>query len=334
MRITRGLKAELESRDRGVVVGGFDGVHIGHQFLIRRTCGEAASRGLEATVFTFEPVPQEVFSSAKERGIRLTVEDERLELLDELCVDHVVVADFDEALRGMNADEFARDILVGHLQTKVLVAAETHTLGHEAQADVNAIRALGDKYGFSVVLLPLMKMDDLRVSSTSVREYLWDAHAEEAAALLARHYSLRGTVVPGNGTGRVLGFPTVNLEVAPNKLIPGAAVYAGLADGPALREQLGAGGVPCPAAINIGPQPTFGGTQARIEAHIIGGYSTTEKPLELVGSTVELSVVRRLRFVEQFADAEALRSQIANDVETVRSIFEGVSRESCGTDET
>jgi len=322
MRITRGLDAGFQSIDRAVVMGGFDGVHIGHQFLIRRTCGEAASRGLEATVFTFEPVPQEIFAPAKERGIRLTIEDERLQLLDQLCIDHLVVADFDAALRAMSPDEFARDILVGHLRTKLLLAAETHTLGYDAQADVNVIRALGDKYGFSVVVLPLVKMDDLRVSSTTVRNYLWNAHAEEAAALLARHYSLRGTVMPGNARGRVLGFPTANVEVARNKLIPGDAVYAGLADGPALREQIGVGGVPCPTAINIGPQPTFGTTQTRIEAHII-----TDKPLKLVGTTLELSLVRRLRFVEEFANAEALRSQIANDIETVCSIFEGASRE-------
>ncbi len=334
MRVTRGLETTLPSMDRAVAVGGFDGVHIGHQFLIRRTCDEAASRGLEAAVFTFEPVPQEVFSSCNERGMRLTIEEERLELLHKLCVQHVVVADFDEQFRRMSAEEFARDILVGHLRTKLLIAAEEHTLGHNAEADVNAIRALGDKYGFSVLLLPRLLMDDVRVSSTSVREYLWNAHAKEAAALLARHSSLRGTVVAGNSTGRVLGFPTVNLQVAPNKLIPGGAVYAGLADGPALREQIGPAGVPCPAAINIGPQPTFGRTEGMIEAHIIGGCSATEKPLDLVGTTVELNLVCRLRFIERFADVKALRLQIAADVEAVRSIFEGGRRGSYRTDKT
>ncbi len=327
MRVTRGLDTSFQAIDRAVVIGSFDGVHIGHQYLIRHTCGEAAARGLEATAFTFEPVPQEVFSSPSVRGVRLTTEDERLELLNELCVDHLVVADFNEDFRKMSAEEFARDILVAHLHTKLLIAAETHTFGHYAEADVNAIRALGDNYGFAVLLLPLLKMDNLRVSSTSVRNYLWEAHAEEAAALLARHYSMRGTVVSGTGTGRRMGFPTVNLRVAPNKLIPGAAVYAGLADGHALQQQLGPAAVPCPAAISIGPQPTFGRTQLTIEAHII-----TDKALDLVGTTLELRLVRRVRLIEQFADAEPLRSQIANDVETIQGIFRHGPAETYRTD--
>ncbi len=313
MLLTTGLDEKLPQAERAVVVGAFDGLHIGHQYLIRRTCAEAAARGLESTVLTFEPIPEEVLAPPDNPGMRLTVEAERLDLLRELRVDRVVVAEFHDQFSALSAQEFTCDILAGHLSTKVLLAAENHTFGSGAEADINAIGRLAEKYAFELVIVPLLKLDGSRVSSTQVRKYLREAHAEEAAALLARHYSLRGKVVPGVGTGRKLGLPTVNLEVPPNKLIPASAVYAGLADGSALRRQIGPDAAPCPAAINLGPQPTFGRSHSTIEAHII-----TEHDLDLVGSQLDLSFVRRLRFVEKFPDARSLKAQIARDVQMTR----------------
>ncbi len=313
MLVTTGVDKKLPPAERAVVVGAFDGLHIGHQYLIHRTCAEAAAGGLEATVLTFEPIPEEVLAPAASAGMRLTVADERLDILKDLCVDRVVVIEFDERFSALSAEAFARDVLDGHLNTKVLLAAENHAFGSGAEADINVIARLARQYGFQLITVPLLKLDGMRVSSTEVRKYLREAHAEEAAALLARHYSLRGTVVAGTGRGRRLGLPTVNLGVPPNKLIPGSAVYAGLADGPALRRQIGAEAVPCPAAIHIGPQPTFDGGHNTIEAHII-----TDHDLELLGSQLDLSFVRRLRFVRKFAGAEALKAQIARDVESTR----------------
>jgi len=309
---------EIEPAARAVVVGAFDGLHIGHQYLIRRTCAEAASAGVEATVLTFEPTPDEFFAPPDTPGMRLTVADERLDLLRALCVDHVVIADFNDQLRALTAEAFARDVLVGQLNAKVLIAAENHSFGRGAEAGIDAIARLGQQYGFALVVLPLLKLDGEPVSSTQVRRYLREAHAEEAAALLARHYSVRGKVVPGAAVGRELGFPTANLQVPANKLIPASAVYAALADGPALRSQLGADSVPCPAAVNVGPQPTFGRSQSAVEAHMI-----TDRPLDLMGSQVDLSFVRRLRFVERFPDTAALTARIARDIEEVRTLLSG-----------
>ena len=322
MLITRGLDEELAvaervAAERAVVVGAFDGLHIGHQYLIRRTCAEAAARGLESTVLTFEPVPHEFFAEGGSAGTRLTVGDERVDLFRRLCVNRLVIADFDAALREMSAEAFARDVLVGLLNTKVLIASENHTFGCGAEAGIDAIRTLGERYGFSLVVLPLLALDGMRVSSTQIRQYLHEAHAEEAASLLGRLYSLRGRVVKGAGVGRSLGFPTANIEVPSNKLTPAPAVYAGLADGPALREQLGAGAVPCPTAVNIGPQPTFGRMRSTIEAHII-----TDTWLELDGTEIELHFVRRLRFGQKFPDVATLKAQISADV--------GATKSACG----
>lgn len=312
MVINEGLTTDFPACDRVVVMGAFDGLHIGHQYLIRRTCAEATERGMEGTVLTFEPVPQEAFAAPGSPGMRLTTAEERCDLLRRLCVDRAVIAAFDTDLQAMTAEQFARDILAQRLQTRVLVAAENHHFGHGHGAGIEQIRALGETYGFELIVLPLLKQDGTRVSSTAIRQYLRDAHAEEAAALLGRNYSLRGTVVAGEGVGRSLGFPTANVAPPPNKLVPGPAVYSALASGSALADQLGPAAVPCPAAVNVGPQPTFGRSNSTVEAHIL-----TRTPLELLGETIELSIVRRLRQVEKFVSTEDLRAQIRRDVERV-----------------
>ena len=312
MVINDALTTDFPARDRVVVMGAFDGLHIGHQYLIRRTCAEATERGIEGTVLTFEPVPQEAFAPPGSPGMRLTTADERCDLLRRLCVDRAVIAPFDTDLQAMTAEQFARDILAQRLQTRVLVAAENHHFGHGQGAGIEKIRSLGETYGFELIVLPLLKQDGTRVSSTAIRQYLWDAHAEEAAALLGRNYSLRGTVVTGKGVGRSLGFPTANVAPPPNKLVPGPAVYSALASGRALVDQLGSGAVPCPAAVNVGPQPTFGRSNSTVEAHLL-----TDQPLELVGETIELSFMRRLRPVEKFVSIDDLKVQIRRDVERV-----------------
>jgi riboflavin kinase / FMN adenylyltransferase len=315
MRLTTDFAQKLPHRHRAVVVGAFDGLHIGHQYLIRRTCAEAAAEGLESTVFTFEPLPHEFLSPGKSRRTRLTVAEERAELMRELCVDRLVVARFDADFSRISAKRFVSDILIGKLNATTLVAAENHAFGHGAEADIHAIRALARRYDLRMIMLPLLQLDGMRVSSTQVRTFLRDGHVEEAAGLLGRHYAMRGQVVSGKGTGRSLGFPTANLQVPPNKLVPAPGVYAALVDGPSLREQLMPRSGPYAAAVNIGPQPTFDAPDSTIEAHVIGTDN-----LELLGSQIELRFVRRLRQVQRFPNIASLRAQIARDVASVRTL--------------
>lgn len=319
MRLTRNLDDRLPECQRAVVVGAFDGVHIGHQFLIRQTCAEAADAGLESTVFTFEPIPQEFLSPDTSLRIRLTVGDERVEIMRQLCVDRLIVAPFDAPFSHLTAEQFVSEILVGRLNARILVAAENHAFGHGAGADIEAIGDLARQYDLRLVVVPLLRLDGTRVSSTEVRRLLREGHVEKAGGLLGRHYSMRGEVVAGKGIGRDLGFATANLEVTRNKLIPAAGVYAALADSVALREQLAPLSGPYPAAVSIGPQPTFGVTLPRIEAHVIAATA-----LELRGSHMELRFVRRLRPVQKFDTVDALKAQMARDVEaTVNLVGDG-----------
>ena len=319
MRLTRNLDDRLPECQRAVVAGAFDGVHSGHQFLFRQTCAEAADAGLESSVFTFEPIPQEFLSPDTSLRIRLTVGDERVEIMRQLCVDRLIVAPFDAPFSRLTAEQFVSEILVGRLNARILVAAENHAFGHGAGADIEAIAGLAQQYDLRLVVVPLLRLDGTRVSSTEVRRLLREGHVEKAGGLLGRHYSMCGEVVAGKGIGRDLGFATANLEVARNKLIPAAGVYAALADSDVLREQLSPMSGPYPAAVSIGPQPTFGVTVPRIEAHVIAAAE-----LELRGSSMELRFVRRLRPVQKFDTVDALKAQMARDVEaTVNLVGDG-----------
>ncbi len=175
---------------------------------------------------------------------------------------------------------------------------------------------LSEQYGLRLIVLPLLQLNGMRVSSTEVRRFLREGHVEEAASLLGRQYSMYGEVISGKGMGRGLGFPTANLSVPNNKLVPAAGVYAGLADGPSLRTQLQPLVPPYPTAISIGPQPTFGVTASAVEAHII-----SPQELDLRGSRIEIRFVRRLRSIEAFACVDALKSQMAHDVEATVNLL-------------
>lgn len=313
MRVTTGLEEPLPDIGRAVTVGAFDGLHMGHQYLIRRTHAEAATRAMESAVLTFEPIPHEFFAPQDGERHRLTTRKERVHLIAQMGVDRLVFAEFDEDFSRLSARDFARHVLRDHLNTRVLVAAENHHMGANAEADVDEIRQLGSEMGFDVVVAPLLSLSGMRVSSTQIRHLLRKGNVSEAAALLGRCYTLAGTVIRGDAIGRTLGYPTANLEPTAHKVIPANGVYAAFASGEGVSCIVNGRQAPCSAAVHIGPRPTFDTSERRIEMFIC-----TDKDLDLVGSHLEMRFVRRLRDVKEFADSEALRKQIQRDVGIVR----------------
>lgn len=307
MRVISGRdNLQLSPTPRAVAVGGFDGFHVGHQYLLTHLCGLAWERGFESSLLTFEPIPAEYFAPPGGPPKRLTTREERVTLAAALCCDLMVILDFDAAMAAESARDFCREILVEKLNVKLLMASSTHTLGHE-RAGLDQIAELGRELGFEVVAAPILSLGDLRVSSTEVRRLLAEGHVEETAALLGRRYHFSGRVVSGRGIGRELGFPTANLAPPANKILPADAVYAGLAvveEGPA--ELVGR---LWPAAVSLGNAPTYGLTERLVEAHLL-----TAEALELSGTTLRLEFVRRLRWQQKFATPEALQAQIAQDV--------------------
>ena len=308
MRIVSGLnRQEIEPCTHVVAVGAFDGVHRGHQLLLEYVCRRAHEEGVHSAIFTFEPIPAQVFRPREGKGgLRLTLVDERNELLQDGCPDLAVVANFDKAFRSMSAHDFARDVLVGTLHTTTLVASQRHTFGRNAEDDVTRIEELGQELGFEVAVLDQFTVEDGEpVTSTRIRKLLWAGEAGEAARLLGRLYSITGGVRSGRGVGRTLGFPTANVDIPAEKLVPAEGIYAAFAETEGLP--------PTPTAVNLGPAPTFEVHERLLEAHLI-----TDQPVDLVGRALCVELIERLRGVRKFENPEALKAQIAQDVAAVQ----------------
>jgi riboflavin kinase/FMN adenylyltransferase len=296
---------------RAVCVGGFDGFHLGHQYLLTQLCGLAWSRGLLSTIVTFEPLPAEYFAGPQGPPRRLTTRSERIELAAALCCDLMMILPFDEQLAQLSAAEFCQQVLAEKLNTRLLMASATHTIGRD-KAGLKQLQQLGSQLGFEVVIAPTLQLGETRVSSTEIRRLLAEGHAEESAGLLGRRYRLSGTVITGRGVGTGLGFPTANLQIPAGKLLPADGVYAGLAT---LLDTGRAPATPWPAAISIGTAPTFNLSERLVEAHLL-----TNESLEIVGQTLQLEFVRRLRFQQKFSDVASLSRQIEADVKEVRQL--------------
>ena len=329
MEVIEGLgNLSLPHRPRGICVGAFDGFHVGHQYLLSQLCAMSAERGYQSAIVTFEPIPSQYFSPPGSPPRRLITLEERIALATSLCCDLMVILDFNDELMRWDARMFVQEVLVNRLDAKLLIASGTHTLGFD-RAGLDRITMVCREFGIDVHNSPILQLGDLKVSSTEIRQLLWQGRVEEASSLLGRHYSLSGTVVGGRGVGRQLGYPTANLALPPDKLVPSDGVYAGLAFDDSTdngrREAY-------PAAISIGEAPTYELNQRLIEAHLL-----TEDPINLLGHTLSLELIRRLRSQQKFENPEALSHQIALDVEQTRSLAEpmlqrrGLSAERPGT---
>ena len=312
MRVLHGLNNLAHGeRPRAICVGAFDGFHLGHQYLLNRVCALAHERDYESGLVTFEPVPAQFFAPPGQAPRRLITLSERVALAESLCCDLMAIVEFGADLASWPAARFIEQVLAAGLGTRLLIASSTHTMGHD-RADIAQITEICAQFGIEVVSLPMLQLEVLQISSSAIREALWQGRVEDANTMLGRHYSLTGPVVPGRGVGRELGFPTANLQQPPEKLIPKEGVYAGIATD----ETPGQEPRSWPAAVSIGVAPTFEPDLGMlIEAHVL-----TDEALELVGRTLRLEFVRYLREQRKFESPEALSQQIAVDVQTTREL--------------
>jgi riboflavin kinase / FMN adenylyltransferase len=294
----------LASGPTGVTVGFFDGVHRGHQAVIRRTVEMANARGLASVAVTFDRHPREILTPSNEPPL-LTTLDRKASLIAELGVRVLVVLEFTEEFSKWPHDEFVSRILVEGLHAGHAVVGSNFTFGYKAMGNLAVLSDLGAAHGFSVEAVSLLKIEGRPVSSSSIREALAGGNLAWPAAALGRRFVLDGVVTTGAGRGKELGFPTANLEVAPRMLLPGEGVYAGKAT-------VGDGSYQ--AAINVGTNPTFGGEPLHAEAFLLdfdGG---------LIGRPMALEFWERLRDEVRFDSPEDLVRQIKEDVERTRAL--------------
>ena len=275
---------ELVAGERAVTIGSFDGVHLGH----RRVLDAVRSADLPATVVTFWPHPRLVLGNQVEL---LTTLERRLELLAEAGVDETLVVDFTPELAERAPADFA-DSLLRQIGTRLIVIGENFRFGRGAAGDP----ALLERLGFEVQTLPLAA----GVSSTQIRTLLREGEVVSAAGLLGRPPEVEGTVVLGYQRGGTLGFPTANLAIPPDLLVPAYGIYAGYALGHR-------------AAISIGVNPHYGGNERRVEPHLLDFEG------DLYGRRLVVQLWRRLRDERAFTSEEELIDQIAQDVEETRT---------------
>jgi riboflavin kinase/FMN adenylyltransferase len=304
MRIEQELAQTHIDRDSVLTIGVFDGVHRGHQRLIAKVVAEANANGAAAGVLTFRNHPDSVLNP-NFRPQYITSVAERTRLMEELGVDFVVPVTFDREVAGLRARKFT-ELLRSKLRMRGLVVGPDFAMGYKREGNVDMLSDMGAELGFSVSVVDLLSDGGDAVHSTSIRKALVDGNVKDVAKKLGRNFSMSGTVVTGDKRGRTLGFPTANIEVGPDMVVPGNGIYATLAFVDGERHM---------AATSIGTRPTFDGKGRTIEAFLLGFDSN------LYNRELRLEFVQRLRDELKFDSVDALLEQMELDVEQTRRLL-------------
>ncbi|HEY8758792.1 MAG TPA: bifunctional riboflavin kinase/FAD synthetase [Candidatus Limnocylindria bacterium] len=284
-----------------LAVGVFDGVHLGHQALIRGLVGGAQAAGATPVAATFDPLPAQVLAQDPPQST-LADAPERAALLVHAGARAVIVFTFDKAFSQQSAEAFIKRVTsAGDVQR--IVVGPDFQFGHGREGAVPALRTLGERYGFAVTVVEPIALGGAVVSSTRIRQALREGDLDTAQALLGRPYSVTGTIVRGEQRGRSLGFPTINVAPPPDKLLPHDGIYA---------TWVMLGDTRHRAASSLGVRPTFGGGPRKLEAYILD-FSE-----EVYGQQATVAFVERLRDEIRFDSAEDLAKQIARDVQQTR----------------
>jgi len=290
-----------------VTIGAFDGIHQGHKALLRETLRLSTELSLEPVVVTFDPHPRKVLQPQVPFKLLTTLE-EKLKLIEKEGLEKVVVIPFTKALAELSPDLFVERYLIDLLRVKGVVVGFNFRFGKERKGDGELLKNFGTKYGFQVKIVPPVIIDNQRVSSSYIRDLLSQGEVERASLFLGRPYFLRGKVIKGEGRGRGLGFPTANLEVSEEKLVPARGVYAVWVD---LDKQKYKG------ALNIGFNPTFGGKKLSIEVHLLHFNHSQD----LYGKIIQVDFIKYLRGEKKFSSIEDLIFQIRQDCQKVDELL-------------
>jgi riboflavin kinase/FMN adenylyltransferase len=285
-----------------VTIGVFDGVHRGHQEMIRHALRRARAAMLPLVLITFDPHPSEVVRPGSHPPV-LTPVRRKAELVESLGVDAFFVLPFTTELSRMPPDEFVHVVLVEKLHAAAIVVGDNFRFGHKAAGDLDLLRTLGTRFGFSTEGVGMLRDDDVTLSSTFVRSSIDAGDVSQAEKALGRPHRIDGIVVRGEGRGRQLGYPTANVHTDRHIAIPADGIYAGWA---LLR------GKRLEAAISVGTNPTFEGRQRTVEAYIL------DFDEDIYGVELGVEFVERLRGMEKFDSVEDLITQMGVDVEKTR----------------
>ena len=288
-----------------LTIGNFDGVHLGHQAILRHLRTKADELHLPMVVMLFEPQPREYFctENAPARLMRLR---DKLRYLKQAGVDMVIVAKFDRTFANLPAQQFIEDWLMRKLNVKFLSIGDDFKFGSKRQGNFALLQQAGEKFGFTVEDSRSFCLDELRISSTAIREALANDDLKLAEKLLGRPYRILGRVIHGNELGRTIGFPTANIRLH-RQVNPVKGVYA-------VRVRLKSGAF-FNGVANIGTRPTINGVNQLLEAHLFDFQG------DLYGQWLDIELCHKIRNEMKFPSFDDLKAQIAQDVETAKNVF-------------
>lgn len=287
-------------------IGNFDGVHTGHQAVIKQVIDQAHAMGLPSTIITFEPQPREYFRPEVSPA-RLTKLREKLHAMKDCGIDRVLCLRFNEHLASLSAEQFVRQVLVDGLGIKYLVVGDDFRFGQGRDGDFEFLREAGERYGYAIANIPSYIVDGLRVSSTRIRQALMAGNLDLVELLLGRPYCMCGHVAHGDKRGRTIGFPTANIHLH-RHATPVKGVYAVRMHG--LKEGVVNG------VANIGTRPTVNaGARILLEVHLF------DFDRDIYGEHVDVCFLEKLRDEQKFESFEALQAQIRRDIEKAHDVF-------------
>jgi len=298
----------LRENHRGcaVTIGNFDGVHLGHQHLIKKVCDHAASESLRACVVSFEPLPVEYFVAEEKRPPRLAGVREKITRLATHPLDQVLLLRFNQKLANSTADQFIRQVLIDGLNTKYLLIGDDFHFGKDRQGTFKTLEAASQHFGFELQQADTLINANERVSSTRIRKLLADGNLRNAAELLGTDYSIEGRVEYGAQLGRTIGFPTANIQLK-NHNPPLRGVFA--------VDVTGYGNETLHGIANVGVKPTVKGVRLSLEVHMLDFQA------DLYRQRLRVHFLHKLRDEKKFAGLDELKTAIATDEQNARQWF-------------
>lgn len=311
IRTLKELKENLKPLPSGVAIGTFDGLHIGHQQVIKALVDTCRKKELRSVVYTFANHPRE-FTAKESLPNRILTVDEKIDLLDGMGIDVLVMVEFDRDHMEIEAETFVEEILIKVLNTKYLAAGYNFHFGLGARGDVELLTRLGEQYDFAVTVVPPFELDGHPVSSTRIRELLKEGDIEAVNRLLGRHHTVSGVVVHGKKRGTVMGFPTANLAVSHNMTLICPGVYV---------TRIWIGKSHYKSVSNVGYNPTFSQTEFTLETFILDYHE------DLYHHYITVEFLHRLRGEIRFNSKEALMEQIGMDVLAARRYYKEPHKE-------
>ena len=306
MKVFRSLDEIKDIKETVVAVGNFDGIHVGHQELIRRTVKSAKISGIKSAVFTFNNHPKNVL--AGKRVIKnIMYPEEKITMLKKMGIDYVFSIDFDYQISHTPAEQFITDILIDKFKMKEMYCGFNYNFGYKAEGDTDLLVKMGQKHGFGIHVMDPVRVDGQVVSSSLIRSLINEGNVDEARIMLGRNYAIGGEVVRGNMIGRTIGFPTSNILIDETMVTPSNGVYI---------TKCNYNMVQYPGITNVGIKPTIGDNKRVIETHIFDFNK------DIYGRMIKVEFVKKIRDEMKFPSVDALAEQIQNDCQTARDYHE------------